>query len=110
MTDAVLSLQGVCAGYGTKNILQSVDLCVKENEILTLAGPNGCGKSTLLKTAAGLLPHTSGKIYIKGKVLADYAPKELAKKICDGIEFWKVGEKEMKFDILFYISNSFLQI
>lgn len=79
MTDAVLSLQGVCAGYGTKNILQSVDLCVKENEILTLAGPNGCGKSTLLKTAAGLLPHTSGKIYIKGKVLADYAPKELAK-------------------------------
>lgn len=29
---------------------------------------------------------------------AQESPKELAKKICDGIEFWKVGEKEMKFD------------
>lgn len=31
---------------------------------------------------------------------AQESPKELAKKICDGIEFWKVGEKEMKFDAI----------
>ena len=31
---------------------------------------------------------------------AKESPKELAKKICDGIEFWKVGEKEMKFDAI----------
>lgn len=31
---------------------------------------------------------------------AQESPNELAKKICDGIEFWKVGEKEMKFDAI----------
>ena len=31
---------------------------------------------------------------------AQESPNELVKKICDGIEFWKVGEKEMKFDAI----------
>ena len=56
MTEEVLSLSHVAAGYGGTPVLQDVSLSVKQGEILTLAGPNGCGKSTLLKTAARLLP------------------------------------------------------
>ena len=35
--------------YGDFQALHSVNLDVRENEILAFIGPSGCGKSTLLK-------------------------------------------------------------
>lgn len=47
--------------------LNGVDLNIKENEFICVVGPSGCGKSTLLNIIAGLLPATSGAVYVDGK-------------------------------------------
>ena len=45
MNKTVLECNGVAAGYVKGlNILQGVDLVVKEKEIVSIIGPNGAGK------------------------------------------------------------------
>lgn len=42
---------------------------IEANSMVAILGPTGCGKSTLLKTLAGIIPNSSGKIFIAGKEL-----------------------------------------
>ena len=45
-----------CFGYANgKNILNHINCCVEEKEILSILGSNGVGKTTLLKCTLGLL-------------------------------------------------------
>ena len=67
MTKTVLECNGIAAGYVKGlNILQGVDLVVKEKEIVSIIGPNGAGKSTLLKAIMGLIDISGGRFYING--------------------------------------------
>lgn len=54
---------------GSKNeecveALKEITFDVYENEFVTVVGPSGCGKSTLLNITAGILPYTSGELFI----------------------------------------------
>jgi NitT/TauT family transport system ATP-binding protein len=51
-------------------VLEKIDVCVHEGEILGLLGRSGCGKSTLLRIAAGLIKPTSGEVLYEGAPLA----------------------------------------
>ena len=64
--DAILSVEGLRAGYGDIPVLRGVSMELAENELLGLLGHNGMGKSTLLKTLMGLLPATGGQIAFEG--------------------------------------------
>ena len=67
MIKTVLECNGIAAGYVKGlNILQGVDLVVKEKEIVSIIGPNGAGKSTLLKAIMGLIVISGGRFYING--------------------------------------------
>lgn len=44
--------------------VDGVNLKIKEGEFVSLLGPSGCGKSTVLNMVAGLIPRTSGDIFI----------------------------------------------
>ncbi len=68
--DAILSVQGLRAGYGDIPVLRGVSMDLAENEVLGLLGHNGMGKSTLLKTLMGLLPATGGQIFFEGAPIA----------------------------------------
>ena len=46
--------------------LKTINLRVKESEILALLGPNGAGKTTLISTICGISNFTSGKITLAG--------------------------------------------
>ena len=46
--------------------LKTINLRVKETEILALLGPNGAGKTTLISTICGISKFTSGKITLAG--------------------------------------------
>ena len=50
-----------------------VALEVQPGEVVALLGPNGAGKSTALRALAGLLPLTSGRIELDGRLLAEAA-------------------------------------
>ena len=82
MSEALLSLRGVCAGYGRIEALHGVDLSVPEGGIVALIGANGAGKSTLLRTIVGLITPTKGEVLFAGRDIAGARPERLVR---DGI-------------------------
>ncbi|MDD6000068.1 MAG: ABC transporter ATP-binding protein [Lachnospiraceae bacterium] len=46
--------------------LKDISFKLYKNEFISFVGPSGCGKTTLLNLVAGLLPITSGQIFLKG--------------------------------------------
>jgi teichoic acid transport system ATP-binding protein len=48
--------------------LQRVSFQVEHGKVLGVVGANGAGKSTLVRTIAGILPPTSGRIEVHGRV------------------------------------------
>ncbi len=74
----MIRLEGVCAGYGGREVLHDVSLNIEQGEMVGLLGPNGGGKSTLLLALSGVLPVTRGEIIIDGEPLANMNPKAQA--------------------------------
>ena len=48
--------------------LQGVTFDVPHGKVMGVIGSNGAGKSTLMRTVAGILPPTSGRIEVNGRV------------------------------------------
>jgi branched-chain amino acid transport system ATP-binding protein len=79
-TDApLLELVGVRAAYGGIEVLHGVDLAVPRGAVVALLGANGAGKSTTVKVAAGLLPPTTGKVYVAGRDVTGASCHDLAR-------------------------------
>ncbi|HUN69720.1 MAG TPA: ABC transporter ATP-binding protein [Burkholderiales bacterium] len=75
----MLELRRINAGYGRAQILFDLDLELRAGEVTALLGRNGAGKSTTLKTAMGLLPASSGKIFFQGEEINGYQPYQIAR-------------------------------
>ena len=67
MVDPIVKLKGVSKSFGTKKILDNVDLKIYPGDALGIIGPSGCGKSTFLRIIAGLLKPDRGEVYIQGQ-------------------------------------------
>jgi phospholipid/cholesterol/gamma-HCH transport system ATP-binding protein len=63
----LIEFKGVSKSFGSKVILDRVDLTIYRGEAVVIIGPSGTGKSTILRMIAGLLPIDEGEIYINGK-------------------------------------------
>ena len=81
MTEPILALRGVSAGYGARTVLHDVDLDIAAGEWVAIVGPNGAGKSTLLRLITGLLAPTRGDILVEGRSLARMDREEVARRI-----------------------------
>ena len=71
---ATLNLQNITKSFGTAQVLQGIDLAIRDKEFVVFVGPSGCGKSTLLRIVAGLELATSGQIIINGTDVSALAP------------------------------------
>ena len=81
MIKPIIEVNGLASGYVKGlNILQGVDLVLKEKEVVSIIGPNGAGKSTLLKAIMGLIPIFGGKIFFNGNELKEIKSFELIQK------------------------------
>jgi phospholipid/cholesterol/gamma-HCH transport system ATP-binding protein len=61
-----LRLTNICKRFGSKVVLDGVDLDVFENESLVVLGGSGSGKSVLIKSIIGLLQPDSGTVELEG--------------------------------------------
>ena len=54
---SILQIQGLYKKFGQNNIINGLDLEVKENTIFGFIGENGAGKTTTMKIILGFLNH-----------------------------------------------------
>ena len=64
-----ISLKNISKSFGATEVINNLDLEIKDGEFLTLVGPSGCGKSTLLRIIAGLEQQTNGDVLIDNKIV-----------------------------------------
>ncbi|ULR45825.1 ABC transporter ATP-binding protein [Rhizobium sp. K102] len=65
--DVVLSARDVTVAFGSKVVLDNLNLNIYRGEILGFVGASGTGKSVLMRTVLRLLPRRSGTIKILGQ-------------------------------------------
>ncbi|MEY4174568.1 MAG: hypothetical protein RI900_1733, partial [Actinomycetota bacterium] len=80
MSDALLELRGVSAGYRGVAVVRGLDLTVAPGEVVALLGPNGAGKTTTLLTVSGLLPLLGGEVRVFGRPVAARSSHRLARE------------------------------
>jgi branched-chain amino acid transport system ATP-binding protein len=91
MSEALLSLADVRAGYGSAVVLDGISFDLTERGSLAVLGRNGVGKSTLLLTIMGYTQISRGRITWRGKDITRQAPHRRARA---GIG-WVAQEREI---------------
>ena len=69
---ALIELKQAAKSYGTRRVLENINLSVEEGEFVSIVGKSGTGKSTLVKLAAGLAQADKGSVTIDGKPVTDF--------------------------------------
>src|ERR1700730_3961956 len=68
-----IAISGVSKTYRSRDgdvpSLRPLDFHIDEGEFFVVVGPSGCGKSTLLKMISGLLPPSTGEIFVEGEAV-----------------------------------------
>ncbi len=78
MDTPLIEFKDVTKRFGSKTVLDSVNLQINEGEVTTIIGLSGSGKSVLLKHIIGLIEPDAGTILFRGKPLAEMKKKEMA--------------------------------
>jgi len=74
---AEVVLEGVTKVYpGDIAAVKSLNLEIRDRELIVLVGPSGCGKSTTLRMIAGLEEVTEGSIRIGDTIVNDVPPRD----------------------------------
>jgi zinc transport system ATP-binding protein len=63
----LINISNLFYKYNKTDVLENINISIKNNDFLAIIGPNGGGKSTLLKLILGLLTPVGGKIIKKIK-------------------------------------------
>jgi phospholipid/cholesterol/gamma-HCH transport system ATP-binding protein len=67
----IIRVRDLTVAFGSRKVLDGLDLDVARGEILGFVGASGAGKSVLMRTIIGLLPKIGGRIEVLGVDMAD---------------------------------------
>ncbi|MFQ5886345.1 MAG: ATP-binding cassette domain-containing protein, partial [Anaerolineae bacterium] len=77
----LLEAREVDFSYYDGLVIKSVNLGLKQGDIVGLIGPNGSGKTTLLRLLSGFLPPKSGRVCLSGRDLGQMSRRDIARLI-----------------------------
>jgi len=77
MSEPLLAMDDVVAGYGGGDVLRGVTFEVPEGSITCVVGPNGAGKSTVMRVISGLLRPRLGTVTLRGEKLNGKSPRQI---------------------------------
>ncbi len=78
MSEALLSVESLEAGYGEVQVLWGISLGAQSGKLTTIVGANGVGKTTSLRAIAGSIRPWGGRILFKGEDVTRLAPHQKA--------------------------------
>ena len=78
MTDKII-IKGLSKSFGSKTVLDSLDIEVRQGESLVIIGGSGSGKSVLIKNIIGILNPDSGSVLIDGIEMTNLSSREYSK-------------------------------
>lgn len=67
MEPPLVQLRGVTKTFGSKRVLNGVDLDIHRGDRIAIIGPSGTGKSTILRVISGLIMPDAGTVYLQGR-------------------------------------------
>ena len=77
MSQELLKIENLTKRYDDNTVLQSINMTVRQGEVVVIIGPSGCGKSTFLRCINGLEPIQEGTISFEGELI-DRKSKNIA--------------------------------
>lgn len=81
MVSDIFTVKNLSFAYGKHQVLQGLDVSLREGKITTLIGANGCGKSTLFNLMTKNLKPDQGEIQFRGQDIAHLRLKDFAKEV-----------------------------
>lgn len=69
---------GLSKSYGSLQVLKSVNISIKQGEIVSITGPSGAGKSTLLQLLGTLDHPQEGELLYNGEAVSQLKSNKLA--------------------------------
>ncbi|PIP53109.1 hypothetical protein COX08_02795, partial [Candidatus Beckwithbacteria bacterium CG23_combo_of_CG06-09_8_20_14_all_34_8] len=57
----MIELKQIAKQFNQRQVINNLNLTIKEGEIVGLLGPNGAGKTTTVRMIAGVLPPSKGQ-------------------------------------------------
>ena len=63
----IVELKNISVAFDSEQVLDGLNLDIKDKEFITLLGPSGCGKTTTLRLIAGFLEPDSGDVLFEGE-------------------------------------------
>ena len=79
MSDALLSIEGITAGYDQAAVVRDLNVTVGAGEVVSLLGANGAGKTTTLRVISGIVKPLLGTRRLRRKDLAPVSPSARAR-------------------------------
>ncbi|MDG1266525.1 MAG: ABC transporter ATP-binding protein [Ilumatobacter sp.] len=73
MSENLLEVSGLSAGYGQIEVLHSLDFHVADGEIVVILGANGAGKTTTMRSVSGMIQR-SGDVLFDGNRIGSARP------------------------------------
>ena len=109
----IIKLKNISISFDEEQIIDNMNLYIRDKEFITFLGPSGCGKTTTLRIIAGFLQPDSGEVIFDGKVINDVPPHKrqlntifqryalfphlnVYENIAFGLRLQKTPEKEIK--------------
>lgn len=74
----MIELRDVAKSYGGQQVLKPLSLALETGQTHVLLGPSGCGKTTLLRLILGLTTPDQGEVFVLGRSIKNYGPRELS--------------------------------
>ena len=76
---ALVRFENVSFGYEPETqVLEGVDLEIRQGDVIAVLGANGAGKTTLVKHAIGLLKPKGGRVLVNGRDTREASVAEIA--------------------------------
>ncbi len=111
--NVIIDLKNISIKLGEAQILENLNMYIRDKEFITLLGPSGCGKTTTLRIIAGFLEPDSGDVIFEDKVINGVPPHKrqvntifqryalfphlnVYENIAFGLRIKKMSEKEIK--------------